>query len=282
MSSLLPNLETVSKAQWCSLYTWSKSMTDEETGAAPSLFDSFTSSNTQDSNEFNGTFDFTRPIGEQVPTWIDGYERRDNITDATLATYREHYKDEQMTKEDIFFYVYALLHHPTYRERYEADLKKMLPRIPKVADFHVYSQIGRKLAHLHVNYEQIEPYPLDEEWKLNSPENEWERYHVTKLAWGRRKDTSRLFYNDHLTLNGFPPEVNEYQVGGRSPIEWMIDRYKITTDKKSGIVNDPNDYFHEVGNPHYLADLIKSLVTVSLRTQELINDLPGFVVVEEK
>lgn len=265
-------------AQGFALYTWSMA---EEDGAAPSLFDSFTSQTEQDSTEFNGTFDFTRPIGEQVPTWIDGYERRDNITDATLSAYREHYKDEHMTKEDIFFYVYALLHHPTYRERYEADLKKMLPRIPKASAFHEYSQIGRKLAHLHVNYEQIEPYPLDEEWKLNSPEDEWQRYHVTKLAWGRSKDTSRLFYNDHLTLNGFPPEVNEYQVGGRSPIEWMIDRYKITQDKKSGIVNDPNDYFREVGNPRYLVDLIKSLVTVSLRTQELIKDLPGFVV-EEK
>ncbi len=217
-----------------------------------------------------------------MPTWIDGYERRDNITDATLAAYREHYKDEHITKEDIFFYVYALLHHPTYRERYEADLKKMLPRIPKVAGFGKYSEIGRKLAHLHVNYEQIEPYPLDEEWKLNSPKDPWERYHVTKLAWGRRKDTSRLLYNDHLTLSGFPPEINQYQVGGRSPIEWMIDRYKITQDRKSGIVNDPNGYFRDVGNPRYLVDLVKSLVTVSIRTQDLIAELPDFVVNEEQ
>lgn len=279
--SALPALTPNGGNQVFALYRWTVHQ-DENNDTPPSLFDSFTSQAEQDSTEFTGTFDFTRPIDKQVPMWIDGYERRDNITDTTLAAYREHYKDEQMTKEDIFFYVYALLHHPTYRERYEADLKKMLPRIPKVADFHEYSQIGRELAHLHVNYEQIEPYPLDEEWKLNSPEDEWERYHVTKLAWGRRKDTSRLFYNDHLTLNGFPPEINEYQVGGRSPIKWMIDRYKITQDKKSGIVNDPNDYFREVGNPRYLVDLIKSLVTVSLRTQELVKDLPDFVVVEEK
>lgn len=283
MSSLIPDLSMQGASSGCQffpLYTWSKSMDDGSSG--PSLFDSFTSSTQEDAPQFNGTFDFTRPINDQVPTWIDGYERHDNITDATLAAYREHYKDEHITKEDIFFYVYALLHHPTYRERYEADLKKMLPRIPKVAGFGKYSEIGRKLAHLHVNYEQIEPYPLEEEWKLNAPEDEWERYHVKKLAWGRRKDTSRLFYNDHLTLNGLPPEINEYQVGGRSPIEWMIDRYKITQDKNSGIVNDPNDYFREVGNPHYLVDLIKSLVSVSLRTQGLIAELPDFVVDEEK
>ena len=281
ITSSLPDLHFNGDSQCFPLYTWSKSMTDE--GAAEAtLFDSFTSSSKEDSPQFNGTFDFARPIGKQVPTWIDGYERRDNITDATLAAYREHYKDEHITKEDIFFYVYALLHHPTYRERYEADLKKMLPRIPKVAGFGKYSEIGRKLAHLHVNYEQIEPHPLDEEWKLNSPKDPWERYHVTKLAWGRRKDTSRLFYNDHLTLSGFPPEINQYQVGGRSPIEWMIDRYKITQDRKSGIVNDPNGYFRDVGNPRYLVDLIKSLVTVSISTQDLIAELPDFVVDEEQ
>lgn len=239
---------------------------------------------------FSGTFDFSHSIEEQVPELIEGYERLDNITEATLRAYRDHYDDarspqkEQITKEDIFFYIYALLHHPDYRERYEADLKKMLPRIPMVPDFWDYSNIGRELAELHVNYETVEPYPITESWALDAPTDEWQRYRVEKLAWskkGKDKDTSRLIYNDYLTFSDIPSEINDYQIGGRSPLEWIIDRYKISPDKKSGIVNDPNDYFREVDNPRYLAELIKSLVTVTMRTQELIKALPELVIDED-
>lgn len=101
---------------------------------------------------------------------LDGYRRVDNVTDATLASYREHYGDAGITKEDTFFYVYALLHHPEYRERYEDDLKKMLPHIPRAAGFHTYASVGRELADLHVNYERVEPYPsVQEEASLHAP-----------------------------------------------------------------------------------------------------------------
>lgn len=287
VTQLLPDLQTVFNSQWLSLYRWAKQ--PEIDSNVPSLFDAATTSTNDSENaDFkNLRFDFTRPIADQVPTWVDGYERRDNITDATLAAYRERYgneaspKGERIAKEDIFFYVYALLHHPDYRERYEADLKKMLPRIPMVPGFWEFSDIGREMADLHVNYEDIEPYPITENWALDAPTDDWKRYRVEKLAWGKtgkEKDTTRLVYNDHLTLTDIPAGINNYQIGGRSPLEWMIDRYKITQDKKSGIINDPNDYFREVGNPRYLADLIKSLVTVTMRTQELIRALPDLVI----
>ena len=110
---------------------------------------------------------------------LDGYRRVDNITDATLASYREHYGDAGITKEDIFFCVYALLHHPEYRERYEDDLKKMLPHIPRAAGFHTYASVGRELADLHVNYERVEPYPsVQEEASLHAPADPWERYRI--------------------------------------------------------------------------------------------------------
>lgn len=289
MTSELPDLHLLGAAvstQAFSLYTWANS--PETAGDEPSLFDT---GNKDDEPGLEAlTLDFTRPISAQVPTSIGGYERQDNITNATLTAYREHYdyarspEGEQIEKEDIFFYVYALLHHPDYRERYEADLKKMLPRIPKVPGFWEYSNIGRELAELHVNYESVEPYPIAETWAVDAPEDDWKKYRVEKLAWGkqgRAKDTTRLIYNDHLTFSNIPPEINDYQIGGRSPLEWMIDRYKITVDKKSGIVNDPNDYFREVDNPHYLADLIRSLVTVTMRTLELTKALPELIIDED-
>ena len=282
-AALLPDLHFNGDAQCFALYTWEPI---SDTGPdEPSLFTD--ASTPPDVNMEDFKFDFSAPITDQVPVWIDGYQRRDNITDATLAQYRAHYgnapKGEQISKEDIFFYVYALLHHPDYRERYEADLKKMLPRIPMVPGFWDFANIGRELADLHVNYESVEPYPLTETWALDAPADEWEQYRVQKLAWGktgREKDTRKLVYNQHLTLSNIPDGINDYQIGGRSPLEWMIDRYQVKVDKKSQIRNDPNDYFREVGNPRYLADLIKSLVTVSIRTQELIRALPDLVIEE--
>lgn len=282
LSSVIPDLHFNGDAQCFPLYTWTKMPVDEV--GEPSLFES--ASTDPDVDTTNLVFDFDCPIGNQVPQWIDGYERQDNITDATLAAYREHYGDsrsprgERISKEDIFFYVYALLHHPDYRERFEADLKKMLPRIPMVPGFWEFSNIGRELAALHVNYEVVEPYPVEENWSLGAPTDEWERCRVTKLAWGKKgkeKDFTKLVYNPHLTFSGIPDGINDYQIGGRSPLEWMIDRYQVKRDPKSGILNDPNDYFREVGNPRYLVDLIRSLVTVSVRTQELVQALPELV-----
>lgn len=211
---------------------------------------------------------------------VDGYRRVDNITDATLDAYRKVHGDA-VTKDDIFYGIYALLHHPTYRETYAADLQKMLPRIPQVKGFDEYARIGRALADLHVDYESVAQHPLGEELSLTPPEDPYERYRIDKLSWISRKDHTAIRYNQHLTITGIPEDESLYKVGGRSPLEWIIDRYKVTVDSKSGIVNDPNAWLREHENPRYVVDLIRSLVTVSIETQRLIGELPAFEVIDE-
>lgn len=278
MTNLLPDLNIMSACQYFPLWTWEP--LPEADPSAPSLFDGLSTTSSV-GGAFNGTFDFSRPLAEQVPEIIDGHRRRDAITDHALAAWRTHYGDETITSEDVFFHVYALLHHPDYRERYETDLKKSLPRIPFSPDFDEFVRVGRELAELHVNYERVEPHPaVHEQWSLNAPADEWERHRVTKLRWGKvggKEERTRIVYNDHLTLTGIPAGVDEYKVGGRSPLEWVLDRYRVSEHKDSKIVNDPNDWFREVGDPRYLVDLIKRLVTVSLETQRLVGGLPPFM-----
>ena len=287
MTDLLPDLHTMGTTQTFPLYTWEP--LSPTSGSEPDLFADLAnaSENQADGVATTSSLDFSRPIGDQIPVILDGYRRVDNVTDATLASYREHYEDAGITKEDIFFYVYALLHHPEYRERYEDDLKKMLPHIPRAAGFHTYASVGRELADLHVNYERVEPYPsVQEEASLHAPADPWERYRIgeRKMRFpklGRRdKDFTRLEYNDYVTLTDIPAEAQGYSISGRSPLEWIIDRYHVKTDKASGIVNDPNDFLREQGRPDAVVDLIKRLVTVSMRTQELLETLPKLEIPE--
>lgn len=291
ITTRLPDLSLLgasSGVQVFPLYTW-EPLSPTSDGEADLFADLATSSETtSDGAATASSLDFSRPIGDQIPVILDGYRRVDNVTDATLASYREHYGDAGITKEDIFFYVYALLHHPEYRERYEDDLKKMLPHIPRAAGFHTYASVGRELADLHVNYERVEPYPsVQEEASLHAPADPWERYRIgeRKMRFpklGRRdKDFTRLEYNDYVTLTGIPAEAQGYSISGRSPLEWIIDRYHVKTDKASGIVNDPNDFLREQGRPDAVVNLIKRLVTVSMRTQELLAALPPLEIPEQ-
>ncbi|WP_426302046.1 DEAD/DEAH box helicase [Arthrobacter sp. R-11] len=211
---------------------------------------------------------------------LDGYVRKDNITDATLTAYRGFYEDPAISKESVFYYVYGLLHSPTYKEKYKADLVKMLPRIPKVKDFWGFSKAGRDLADLHLNYETVEPHALEEIVKGAPGDDEYEFYRVNKMSFGARKDRSRIIYNSNITLAGIPEEVFDYQVNGKSALEWILDRYQVTTHKDSQIVNDPNDYSREVDDPRYILDLIKRVVTVSLNTNRIVADLPKFEIAE--
>ena len=194
----------------------------------------------------------------------DGTNRRENITDWALEQFRSHYKDKSITKWDIFHYVYALLHHPLYRERYAANLKRELPRIPYAPDFRAFADIGKQLAEIHVNYEQQPEYPLE---RIEKPgaQLDW-RVEKMKLS----KDKRSLIYNDFLTLSGIPPEVFEYRLGNRSALDWIIDQYQVSTDKRSGITNDPN----RADDPQYIVRLIEQVVTVSLETVKLVDSLP--------
>lgn len=269
------------------LYTWEP--LSPTSGSEPDMFaDLATASESQaDGAPTASSLDFSRPIGDQIPVILDGYRRVDNVTDATLASYREHYGDAGITKEDIFFYVYALLHHPVYRERYADDLKKMLPHIPRAAGFHTYAGVGRELADLHVNYERVESYPsVQEEASLHAPADPWERYKIAgemsfRQVGRKRFDYTEFEYNKFVSLTGIPEEAQRYTVSQRSPLEWIIDRYHVKTDKASGIVNDPNDFLREQGCPDAVVDLIKRLVTVSMRTQELLATLPALEIPEQ-
>ncbi len=194
----------------------------------------------------------------------DGTNRRENITDWALENFRAHYGDDTLTKWDIFNYTYGVLHHPGYRERYAADLKRDLPHIPYAEDFWAFAEAGAQLAELHVNYETQPQYPLtfveDATKQLDF------RVERMKLS----KDRTRLIYNKFLTLEGIPQEVFSYRLGPYSALEWVVKQYRVKPEPRSGIVNDAND----AENPRYIVDLIGSVITVSLKTMEIVEGLP--------
>ncbi|MFE3644825.1 DEAD/DEAH box helicase [Streptomyces sp. NPDC059169] len=212
----------------------------------------------------------------------DAYERIDNITDSALLGYQEAYQDASITKDHIFYYTYALLHSQEYRERFAADLKKALPRVPKVRDFLGFAEAGRKLADLHINYEQAKPYRGIVETPTGdisaTPPNEL--YRVAKMKIPKVKgqaDRSTIIYNNRIKLTNIPEEAYRYQLGARPAIEWIIDRYQVKVDKASEIVNDPNDWSDD---PRYIIDLLKRIVTVSLETMKIVDALPALDILE--
>ena len=195
----------------------------------------------------------------------DGSNRRENITDWALTQFRSHYDDDTITKCAIFHYVYGLLHHPEYRTRYQANLKRDLPHIPYAPDFWAFAKAGQRLAEIHTGYE------AQSEHRLNFIENsdmplDW-RVEKMRLS----KDKTHIKYNDFLTLDGIPPETYDYQLGNRSALEWIIDQYRVKTDKRSGIINDPN----RGDEPRYIVELIGKVVTVSLETVKIVTGLPA-------
>ena len=207
------------------------------------------------------------------------HRRIDNITDAILVDYRSAY-GQQVTKDDIFYFAYGLMHSVDYKVRFSADLGKMLPRLPKLsekADFGTFSSAGRELAALHLNYETVDHFPLTE---VGTDTHD---LRVTKMKFGGKAgawDKSTVIYNQHITLTGIPAEAQEYMLGSRSAVEWILERYQVKTDKVSGIVNDPNLWGEEHGNPSYILDLLKSIVTVSVETVRIVASLPALVATE--
>lgn len=204
---------------------------------------------------------------------VDGYIRHDAITDWALTAFCDHYHDQSITKEDIFWYVYGILHSPEYKQRFATDLKKMLPRIPFAKGFWVFSEAGRKLGAWHLNYETVDPYLLTEDAKRLLMEGS--DYRVTKMVFGKKDgkpDKTIIVFNEHLTLRDIPLEAYEYVVNGKSAIEWVMERYAITVDKASGIRNDPNAWSED---PRYIVDLVKRIVRVSVESARIVSDLPS-------
>lgn len=202
----------------------------------------------------------------------DEYARKDGITDFIQKRCRDCY-GPKVNKEDIFFYVYGLLHSQDYRQAFAADLKKMLPRLPlveKPADFWAFSKAGRALADLHLNYESQPALP---EVKVEGVESG--KFHVTKMRFPNKGDKSVIEYNPWIRVSNIPLEAYDYVINGRSAIEWVMERYQLKIDKASGITNDPNDWAVEVGNPRYILSILLSIITVSLKTMKIVKELPG-------
>ena len=196
----------------------------------------------------------------------DGGNRRENITDWALTRFRTQYQDETISKWDIFHYVYGLLHHPGYRQRYQANLKRELPRLPFAPDFRAFAAAGAQLAEIHVGYEGMSPYALKEIETPGQPLND--RVEKMRLS----KDRTRIRYNSFLALDGVPAEAFDYRLGNRSALEWVIDQYRVKTDRRSGIVNDPN----RAEDPRYIVNLLGKVIAVSLATVEIVAGLPGY------
>lgn len=213
-------------------------------------------------------------FSEHDRSWV----RSDNISPAVLDENRRTY-GPGVTADDVFFFTYGLLHSPDYRARFAADLTKMLPRIPIVAsgDFAAFAGAGRELSDLHVGYETVVPYPLEEIVAQAGASFPNEQYRVTKMAWGPGKDRTRIVYNPYLTLTGIPDEAHRYVLGSRSALDWILDRYRVTVHADSGIRNDPNDWSDD---PRYVVDLVRRIVTVSVETMRVVDGLPPLRIVE--
>ena len=234
--------------------------------------------------------------------------KHEAISDFILERAQSKYGNK-VQREDIFYYVYGILHSKSYRETFSADLKKMLPRIPLVSDyqkFWAFSRAGRELAELHLNYENIEPCPgvtvdslpyvqygskipnrdrddsdMDalmvaepEPKKMPKSKTDYDYYAVDKMNFPKKGEKGTILYNHWHTVKNIPEKAYEYVVNGKSAIEWIMERYAITTDSKSGITNNPNDWSREHEKPRYILDLLLSVINVSVQTVDIVNSLP--------
>lgn len=289
MTSALTCLDAIQKGQCFPLY-WYEEIDKEKSDLKDELELDFSEASLK-----NGDVRFTTADGT---TFI----RHDAITDQTLEVFRQVYPDVSAlhsdnvskAKEQIFYYIYGILHNNEYRQCFTYNLRKELARIPLAKDFSTFQRIGRELAELHINYESLEGYVgedrISEEWinssayeSLSSKDPE-ELYHIDRLTFGKvpktaenlkGDDRTTVIINNYLVLHGIPDTIYDYKISGKSPIEWVMDQYRVKTDKKSGIKKDPNEWITETKNPRYVVDLLESLVTLTLETQRIVNSLPA-------
>lgn len=205
----------------------------------------------------------------------------DGVTDDGLKHFLDTYSGEIFTKEDLFYYIYGLLNSTDYRERFQNNLWKELPRIPavkKFKDFMIFSKAGRTLGDLHINYENVEPYPVtfkEGDLRLADTSDPKSFYRVKKMKFPNKQDKSTVIYNNNITIQNIPIEAYEYVVNAKSALAWVMERQSIKTDKASGIVNDANDYANEtMNNPAYPLELFQRVITVSLETMKIVRSLP--------
>ena len=201
----------------------------------------------------------------------DPPDRIDNISDTALRAFRKRYRDDTITKDMIFDYIYGILHAPSYRKEFANDLSKMLPHIPYAPHFHVFAKAGADLADLHLNYENCEQYPLELIFAHDGEPQPY-HFHLGRSAMRFADDEkTTLNINEHIRLTGIPDEAHHYFVDGRTPLGWFMNRYKIKKDEYSGIINDPNGWFE---NPRDLITAIERIVYVSVESTKIIESLP--------
>lgn len=240
ISNILPNYDYIEKSQCFPLYIYEERQ-----------------------NQSKGLFDTDDGDGK--------YIRRDGVSDFILERAKKQY-GKNVSKEDIFYYVYGFLHSPEYKIMFANDLKKMLPRLPlvdDVKDFWAFSKAGRKLAELHINYETV---PASKDVKVSGIEKK--NFVVEKMRFPKKDQKDAIIYNSNITIENIPAKAYEYIVNGKSAIEWIMERYALSIHKESGIKNDPNDWAKEVGNPRYILDLLLSVINVSMQTVEIVEGLP--------
>lgn len=252
ITDILPDLELIGKSQCFPLYWY-----DDSTADIADLF--------------------SAPQSD-----ADRYVRRDGVTDWILSTARKQY-GSRVTKEDIFYYVYGILHAPDYRTTFAADLKKSLPRLPLVEspdDFWAFSRAGRSLAELHLGYERVEPYAGCRTIysPLTNRGDEISYLIDDKMRFGKldskTADKRIIHYNAGITIENIPLEAYDYVVNGKSAIEWVMERYAVKTDPASRIENNPNDWCREHDDPKYIYNLLLRIITVSLETMKIVRSLP--------
>ena len=256
----------VSKGQCFPLYLYEK---NSFAGA------SSTTSNTQDEM-------FSSPQASKSLTPDGEYTIKDGLTDEGLVHFQSAYPTETISKEDVFYYVYGLLHSEDYKKRYADNLSKELPRIPcvkKANDFWAFSKAGRELAELHINYETVEPFPVNiAGGALFMDSFEDKDYRVEQMKFGKtnkKEDKATVIYNHKITMTNIPIEAYQYVVNGKPALEWVMERQAVTTHKDSGIVNDANlwaiETMHEASYP---LKLFQRVITVSLETMKIVKALP--------
>ena len=279
MVDCLPDLHILATSQCFPLYVYNTEVNSIKQKKQRTLFnDGEAAEHSADSSN--------RTSG--ITDWILDYvNKKYNLVASSPSPIGRGGQGGEVTKEDIFYYVYGILHCPSYREKYQNDFKKALPRIPFVEryeDFIAFMKAGRELGDLHCNYESC---PMNTTAKVyfdqvplafGEGDLGGEAYIIDKLRPVGKGNFTELKYNAHITIKNIPPEAHQYIVNGRSPLAWIIDQYKVSIDKDSGIKNDPNDWCREHGNPRYILELILRVIEVSVRTMAIVKALPKVVV----
>ena len=227
----------------------------------------------------SGVLDFdNQPTRNRDKPGTDG--RVDNITDWCLYHFRQHYNIPSITKDDIWAYIYGVLHAEDWRTRYANDLRKGLPRVPLAPDFWAFRDAGQQLIDLHLGYETCKPWPLTITARSGIDDGSF--YRIDGMRWDRTRGSdgkladnrSVLVVNSHCSIEDIPDESHLYIVNGKTPLEWAIARLKTTTDKASGITNDPNQWHEWADQPYNLILHLQRLVRMSVETHRIVSGLP--------